>query len=58
MILFGIIPAAMAWSQRYLKGSPSSIPDLIPGGPLTLSCVMGFAGLVIVYELVTQVTSH
>ncbi|XP_010536150.1 PREDICTED: uncharacterized protein LOC104811210 [Tarenaya hassleriana] len=55
LVLFGILPAAMAWSDRY-SGSSIRMPELVPGGKLTLSLVMGGAGYVILSELVDNFT--
>lgn len=53
LVLFGILPAAMAWSDRYSSSSVSpNIPALVPGGKLTLSLVIGGAGFVILSEVV------
>ncbi|THG18159.1 hypothetical protein TEA_018764 [Camellia sinensis var. sinensis] len=54
LVLFGILPAAMAWSDRYSNSSESSskLPLLVPGGKLTLSLVIGGAGFVIFSELI------
>uniref|UniRef100_A0A7N0V0Q0 Tyrosine-specific transport protein n=2 Tax=Kalanchoe fedtschenkoi TaxID=63787 RepID=A0A7N0V0Q0_KALFE len=51
LVLFGILPAAMSWADRYSSGNQSMIPDVVPGGKLTLSLVMGGAGLVILSEI-------
>ncbi|WCJ20570.1 Tryptophan/tyrosine permease [Euphorbia peplus] len=52
LVLFGILPAAMAWSDRYSSSSPSNkFPELLPGGKITLSFVIGGAGYVIVSEI-------
>lgn len=52
LVLFGVLPAAMSWSDRYSESSESlKIPLLVPGGKLTLSLVMGGAGLVILTEI-------
>ncbi|XP_027158294.1 uncharacterized protein LOC113759853 isoform X2 [Coffea eugenioides] len=53
LVLFGILPAAMSWSDRYSKSSESpKLPLLVPGGKLTLSLVIGSAGYVILSELI------
>lgn len=56
MTLFGLLPAGMAWLQRYggESGTGSSAGmkiELVPGGKLMLGGVGGFAVAVIVYEL-------
>ncbi|KAA8544513.1 hypothetical protein F0562_022447 [Nyssa sinensis] len=53
LVLFGVLPAAMSWSDRY-SGSTQSpkLPQLVPGGRLTLSLVIGGAGWVILSELI------
>ncbi|KAI7756457.1 hypothetical protein M8C21_010888, partial [Ambrosia artemisiifolia] len=56
LVLFGLLPAAMSWSDRYSGSSLSSnIPtELVPGGRFTLSLVIGGAGYVIVSELLNS----
>ncbi|KAE9462087.1 hypothetical protein C3L33_05996, partial [Rhododendron williamsianum] len=52
LVLFGILPGAMSWSDRYSDSSGSpKLPQLVPGGKLTLSIVIGGAGFVIFSEL-------
>lgn len=52
LVLFGIFPAAMAWSDRYSSSSSTvKLPQLVPGGRITLSLVMGGAGYIILSEL-------
>ncbi|XP_007015321.2 PREDICTED: tyrosine-specific transport protein [Theobroma cacao] len=55
LVLFGILPAAMSWLDRYSNSSNSStslkLPELVPGGRLTLTLVMGCAGGVILTEV-------
>ncbi|KAB5520210.1 hypothetical protein DKX38_024529 [Salix brachista] len=52
LVLFGIIPAAMAWSDRYSSSSTSiKLPRLVPGGKVTLSLVMGASGCIILSEI-------
>lgn len=53
LVLFGVLPAAMSWSDRYSTTSVSSnLPELVPGGKVTLSLVIGGAGYVIISELI------
>lgn len=48
MVLFGVIPGAMAWSERYSETSLKPIlPPIVPGGKVTLLVIMGTAGVVI-----------
>ncbi|CAL1403451.1 unnamed protein product [Linum trigynum] len=55
LVLFGILPAAMAWSDRYSSTSLSmKLPELVPGGKVTLSLLIGGAGSVILSELVEK----
>ncbi|KAK9273440.1 hypothetical protein L1049_018250 [Liquidambar formosana] len=52
LVLFGVLPAAMSWSERYSDSSVSlKLPELVPGGRLTLSLVIGGAGFVILSEI-------
>nr|XP_048323860.1 tyrosine-specific transport system-like isoform X1 [Ziziphus jujuba var. spinosa] len=52
LLLFGILPAAMSWSDRYSSPSPSlKLPQLVPGGRVTLSLIIGGSGFVIFSEL-------
>ncbi|XP_074289994.1 uncharacterized protein LOC141616763 isoform X1 [Silene latifolia] len=52
LVLFGLLPAMMSWSDRYLT-SPElpKVPQLVPGGKFTLSLVIGGAGWVIFSEI-------
>lgn len=53
LVLFGVLPAAMSWSDRYSRSSESlKIPLVVPGGKLTLSLVMAGSGLVILTEII------
>ncbi|KAL2535968.1 Tryptophan/tyrosine permease [Forsythia ovata] len=55
LVLFGVLPAAMSWIDRYSESSKSpNIPLLVPGGRITLSLVIGGAGLVIISEIVEK----
>ncbi|XP_021812771.1 uncharacterized protein LOC110755797 isoform X2 [Prunus avium] len=57
LVLFGILPAAMSWSDRYSSSSPAMklpVPQLVPGGRLTLSLVVGGAACVIFSELLEK----
>ncbi|KNA13745.1 hypothetical protein SOVF_114040 [Spinacia oleracea] len=52
LVLFGVLPAAMSWSDRYIT-SPElpKVPQMVPGGKLTLSLVMGGAAWIILSEI-------
>lgn len=55
LVLFGILPAVMSWSDRYSSSSPSmTIPRIVPGGKLTLSLVIGGAGYIILSEILEK----
>ncbi|XP_062016662.1 uncharacterized protein LOC133733070 isoform X1 [Rosa rugosa] len=55
LVLFGIVPAAMSWSDRYSSSSTAvKLPRLVPGGRLTLSLVAGGAGYVIFSEIIDK----
>ncbi|EXB54671.1 hypothetical protein L484_022533 [Morus notabilis] len=55
LVLFGIIPAAMSWSDRYSASTLSTgLPQLVPGGKFTLSLVIGGAGYVIFSEVLEK----
>ncbi|XP_038978184.1 tyrosine-specific transport protein-like isoform X1 [Phoenix dactylifera] len=59
LVLFGVLPAAMAWSERYLDASQSPrLPPLVPGGKLTLSIVLGGALVVIFSEIYKDVINQ
>lgn len=52
LALFGVLPAAMSWSERYSSASESpKLAPLVPGGKLTLSIIMGSALVVMLSEL-------
>ncbi|KAJ7964920.1 tyrosine-specific transport protein [Quillaja saponaria] len=56
LVLFGVLPAAMSWSDRYSDSSQSiKIPELVPGGRLTLLLVLGGAGGVIFSEILENI---
>ncbi|CAI9106067.1 OLC1v1005125C1 [Oldenlandia corymbosa var. corymbosa] len=53
LVLFGILPATMSWSDRYSNSSDfPKLPQLVPGGKLTLSLVIGVSAFVIVSEVI------
>ncbi|GMN47031.1 hypothetical protein TIFTF001_016211 [Ficus carica] len=55
LVLFGILPAAMSWSDRYSGSLLSTrIPQLVPGGRFTLSLLIGGAGYVIFSEVLEK----
>ncbi|KAK1678176.1 hypothetical protein QYE76_039024 [Lolium multiflorum] len=51
LVLFGVFPAAMSWSERYSDELEAPTSPIVPGGKVTLSFVMGGALLVIVSEI-------
>lgn len=56
LVLFGLLPAAMAWSERY-GDSTLTHNEIVPGGQFTILAVGGTAGAIITYELVTTVSA-
>lgn len=50
LVLFGIIPVLMAWSERY-GGSTLARSELVPGGRGVLAAVGCAAGAIILREL-------
>ncbi|XP_034582383.1 uncharacterized protein [Setaria viridis] len=55
LVLFGVFPAAMSWSERYSDELEAPVPPIVPGGKFTLGVVMGGALLVIVSEIVKDI---
>ncbi|XP_026457222.1 uncharacterized protein LOC113357945 [Papaver somniferum] len=52
LVLFGILPAAMSWSERQSNSAQAQItPRLVPGGKVSLAFMIGGAGYVISSEL-------
>nr|XP_023887266.1 uncharacterized protein LOC111999373 [Quercus suber] len=52
LVLFGVLPAAMSWSERYSNSSPSmKLPQLVPGGRVTVSLIIGGAGCIVLSEI-------
>lgn len=52
LLLFGVIPAAMSWSDRNSNSTSSvKLPEIVPGGRITLLMVLGCSGYVILSEL-------
>merc|ERR1712232_1287092 len=59
LLLFGIIPVAMVWQQRYGAKDQAdvdvsaelAVPSVLPGGRLTLALMMGGAGMVFLIEV-------
>ncbi|CAI6010921.1 unnamed protein product [Closterium sp. NIES-65] len=43
LVLFGILPAAMAWVDRASLRTATDQPRLVPGGNVTLTLIIGFA---------------
>ena len=52
LVLFGVIPGAMAWSERYSSnGTLPTTKNIVPGGKATLVLVIGGAGAIIGGEI-------
>ncbi|XP_058080005.1 uncharacterized protein LOC131228173 isoform X3 [Magnolia sinica] len=59
LVLFGILPAAMSWSERYADASGSKLgPPLVLGGRFTLSLVIGGATCVVLSEIFENFIPH
>ncbi len=50
-VLFGIIPALMAWQQRYHSDLSLSTSPLVPGGKITLMIVIAIASVIILQQI-------
>jgi tyrosine-specific transport protein len=50
LVLFGIMPAAMAWVQRYAPGAEPEIEPALPGGRPVLFGMAVVAGAVVAGE--------
>jgi tyrosine-specific transport protein len=55
LVLFGVLPAAMSWSDRYSDELEAPVPPIVPGGKFTLTFVMGGALLVIFSEIIKDI---
>ncbi|TVT98012.1 hypothetical protein EJB05_56729 [Eragrostis curvula] len=55
LVLFGVLPAAMSWSERYSDELKEPVPTIVPGGKFTLSVVMGGALLEIFSEIIKDI---
>lgn len=56
LVLFGILPAAMAWNERYGNvGLPAPFPPIVPGGRVVLGAVIAGAGYIITSEFISSV---
>ncbi|XP_019232875.1 PREDICTED: uncharacterized protein LOC109213525 isoform X1 [Nicotiana attenuata] len=52
LVLFGLVPAAMSWSDRYWVSTQTpNLPPLVPGGKITLSLIFGGAAFFILSEI-------
>lgn len=54
LVLFGVLPAMMAWSERY-GGTTVTSTQIVQGGRLSLICIGGLAGAVILAEFLELV---
>ena len=58
LVLFGLMPAAMVWNERYAGVLPPAANiRVVPGGRVTLLAVGGLAGAVIINSFLTSVSS-
>jgi len=56
LTLFGILPASMAWSQRYGPEAEPAVPDVVPGGKVALALMIGGAAAVIALEIAERIS--
>jgi tyrosine-specific transport protein len=54
-VLFGVLPAAMSWSDRYSDELEAPVPPIVQGGKFTHIFVMGGALLVIFSEIIEDI---
>ncbi|CAI5489655.1 unnamed protein product [Closterium sp. Naga37s-1] len=54
LVLFGILPAAMAWVDRASLRPVTDQPRLVPGGNVTLTLIIGFALTIITNEFASN----
>ena len=53
LVLFGVVPALMAWGSRYGAAAPDAddaAPRAVPGGRASLGAIAGFATAIIGLE--------
>ncbi len=59
LVLFGLIPVAMVWSERYARPPTTlSRTEIVPGGQLVLLAVGGSAAAIIGRELLLSITQR
>ena len=60
LVLFGLMPAAMVWAERYgdILPAGASAVRVVPGGRMPLLAVGGVAGAVILHSVLTTLVSH
>ena len=53
LVLFGVVPALMAWGSRYgaaALDADEAAPEAVPGGRASLGAIAGFAAAIIGLE--------
>ncbi|MCO5573123.1 hypothetical protein L7F22_026888 [Adiantum nelumboides] len=56
LTLFGILPAAMAWSERYGNDCiPSQFMPIVPGGRVSLGIIIAGAGYIITSDIISSI---
>ncbi|KAK3270626.1 hypothetical protein CYMTET_20980 [Cymbomonas tetramitiformis] len=58
LVLFGVMPGAMAWSERYFvdKGNAGAKDAyLVPGGKVAIGALIAFAGTIIIGDVIERV---
>jgi hypothetical protein len=56
VILFGILPALMVWSGRYIKGISGE--KIVPGGKITLGAIILFAAVAFRKPLLSAIPAY
>ncbi|CAM9478620.1 unnamed protein product, partial [Chrysoparadoxa australica] len=55
-LLFGALPALMAWSQRYCDDEVVATFPLVPGGRAGLASILGISGMVVLQKAVEDLS--
>lgn len=58
LVLFGIIPPAMSWAERYTPGTVINqlTPPMVPGGRATLLAIGGTASAIVLADVIVRLS--